>query len=128
MRLLPQRRVPVRPPQARPGPDADGPDPDPDPDTEPGWLMQPAGIVSAGTAVAAAVLIGTIPALILGGGAHGSGPCPPARPAACASPPAPTAPGPSATTGPSDRDRHRWLAPVPVPPHGRPSPRPVTGR
>jgi hypothetical protein len=76
MRLLPQRRVPNRPRAAGSSQAGQrfqdrGPD-DPDAAEQPPWLMRPAGIVAAGTAVAAAVLIGSVPALILAGTARGA--------------------------------------------------------
>jgi len=73
MKLLPQRRVPNRPPAPGPSPD-DGPDHDQGPgeSRSRAWLMQPAGIAGAGAAVAAAVIIGAVPALVLGGTAHGA--------------------------------------------------------
>jgi hypothetical protein len=105
---LPQRRAPIRshdqrPDPARPDPARpDGARPDgvladgvladgagdPDAAGRPRWLMQPAGIVAAGTAVAAAVIIGSVPALVMGGPAHG----PVRHPAVSRSTPAPTAP------------------------------------
>jgi hypothetical protein len=81
MRLLPQRRVPNRPQAAgpaKPGPGGPGAD-DPDAVGLPSWLMRPAGIVAAGTAVAAAVIIGAVPALVVDGTAHGSALQPAAR-------------------------------------------------
>lgn len=82
MRLLPQRRVPNQPQDA--GRDERGPDDDAEAAWGPSWLMRPAGIVAAGTAVAAAVVIGAVPALVLAGTAQGSARHPAAtlRPAA----------------------------------------------